>query len=149
MRGKRKATGAATPVASGSKTISPSNTETDNSLTNETTTQIDPLLRDPHEPSKYAEWMAGTWAVRNPNAWDVMCGIAVQKAEAGQRVGMQDLVEYIRWHEFTDVDGKPTKVDNNLSPALARLLCQERPVVRPYMELRRSRFDANGSEDRS
>lgn len=89
---------------------------------------------------------AEAWAAENPDAWDEIVHIALGKAEAEQRIGTQDLVETIRWRDYTSVTGKKTRVNNNLSPALARLLCMSYPQVMPYMDLRRSRFDTDGGD---
>lgn len=151
MGDKMKAIGAATPMAEKDVAISPLSTtdEMNNSLP-------EGSIRQPErrqgigEPKKFPLWPpeiglheAEAWAERNPEAWAAMVTIATGRAARGQRVGTQDLIEFVRWHDFTDADGKCTRVNNNLSPALARLLYANYPQVRPYMDLRRSRFDAN------
>lgn len=43
--------------------------------------------------------------------------------------------------DWARTDGDPFSVNNNLSPALARLFLEEHPEARPYLETRRSACD--------
>lgn len=66
---------------------------------------------------------------------------ARREVEAQRPFGMQFILEELRWLEFLENDGAFWKVNNSLAPAWARMLLRDYPEARPYLELRRSRFD--------
>ena len=59
----------------------------------------------------------------------------------GRRFSMRAALEDARKKDWARTDGDPFSVNNNLSPALARLFLEEHPEARPYLETRRSACD--------
>lgn len=141
MTDMKKAAGVAAPTAQQGSAFSPSTDESDKSPVRNRSTRKRPRRRGGRESAKSTA-MAREWADRNPDAWGAMVAIATEHAAEGRRIGTQDLIERIRWHDFTSTDGTRTRINNNLSPALARLLVAEHPEVAPYVHLRKSKFDA-------
>lgn len=67
---------------------------------------------------------------------------ARNEVEHQRKFGVQELAERLRWREFVGRDGDGFKLDNSLLPAYARLLVRDYPACRPFITLRKSRFDA-------
>ena len=88
---------------------------------------------------------AVTWRMRNRDAWEYMVGLARERAEARTAFGMQELVEQVRRRDFTDSRGLPTRVNNTIVPALARILVDLHPECAPFIELRTRAYDGLGS----
>lgn len=84
---------------------------------------------------------ARLWAEENPGAFSYMESEAVAHAAAGRRFGAQELAEWVRRADFTDRHGMPTRVNNTLVPALARLLVAKHPECRPLVEFRTHAYD--------
>ena len=81
------------------------------------------------------------WIRLNPGIWDRFKQYAKNEAEHERRVSVQWLVEDVRKFDRVDNAGDAVKVDNSFSPVFARQLAAEVPEVKPYITLRRSRFD--------
>lgn len=81
---------------------------------------------------------AWAWIENDPTAWAFIKREALRKARNGQMFGMHGLCDKVRNGDFSDNGGMPTKVNNNIVAALARILISEHPEVRPYMTLRHS-----------
>lgn len=81
------------------------------------------------------------WREDNPSAWEYMEAIALNKAAQGQRVSARALIETIRAHDLTDVDGRPSKPNNDYAAAMARTLTIEHPEIAPHVERRSSIYD--------
>ena len=58
-----------------------------------------------------------------------------------RRFSMRAALEEARRIDWTRTDGDPFRVNNNLSPALARLFVAEHPEAAPYIETRRAACD--------
>lgn len=120
---------------------------TDNSATKELTTAasngtgVGGRDADATERAKKTVRKCDEWISANPTAWSSAEAMVVERAERGTRVGTQDVVEYIRWHDFTGTDGTPTKVNNNLAPVMIRRICHLHPEVVPLVDLRTSVYD--------
>lgn len=84
---------------------------------------------------------AAEWIRCNPDAWACMVSAALAEAKAQRRFSVRYLTERVRAKEFTDVQGRASSVNNDFTPALARLLVEQCPSVAPYVELRRARCD--------
>ena len=84
---------------------------------------------------------ARLWVEDNPGAFSYMKSEAQRYAESGRRFGMQELAEWVRRSDFTDCHGMPTKINNTIVPPLARILIEQHPECRPYIELRTRAYD--------
>lgn len=87
---------------------------------------------------------ARLWTDENPSAWQAMNELALKDARSGRRVSGSGLVEYTGKKEFTDIYGKPTVCNNNLAPALARLIAKEHPEVARHLETRTGVYEEVG-----
>lgn len=83
---------------------------------------------------------------KNPNVWATWVAAAEDAAAHERRFSVQLVTEQTRAHDYVDNDGQPFKLNNNMRAAWARMLASEYPQVRPYIELRRSKFDADFPE---
>lgn len=83
---------------------------------------------------------AREWCRRNREAWWWMCMTAAERASKGERFGIADLAEEVRWRKRAE--GDPFKLNNTLRAPLARLLIAQYPHVAPYIETRKSKADA-------
>lgn len=86
---------------------------------------------------------ARAWTENNPGAWAYIERRALEEAGAKRRVSVSRLVEEVRALEWTPRDGGRFKVNNSFQAAFSRMLADEHPEVRRYIEQRRSRFDAD------
>ena len=84
---------------------------------------------------------AVSWRDLNPRVWAGWVAAAITHAMAGQRFSMQQLIEETRAAWNVDEEGNDVLINNTLAPIFARMLAQEEPLTRPYIELRKSRFD--------
>ena len=91
---------------------------------------------------------ARVWTEDNPTAWAYIEREALGKAHSGQRFGMHGLCDRVRNGDFPDNDGKPPAVNNNLTPALARIPVGRHPEVCPFVELMNSACDGDGNPRR-
>lgn len=81
------------------------------------------------------------WVEDNPRAWEAMRQLALSHAKQGKRFGGQQLVEWVRSHDYADRHGQPTGINNSYSPVLVRLLLREYPQLGEFVEQRASAFD--------
>lgn len=84
---------------------------------------------------------ARLWAAENPSAFSLMKEEARRKAGAGRRFGVQELAEWVRRSDLTDRHGAPTRIDNSIVAPLARMIVEQCPECRPYVELRTHAYD--------
>lgn len=84
---------------------------------------------------------ARSWIWANPIVWAKWVEEVERAAQGGIRWSCQLLAEKARAYDLVDSNGEPFKVNNNLRPALARILCEEVPAAREYVELRTSIFE--------
>ena len=63
-------------------------------------------------------------------------------AAAGRRFSTYERAEWLRWYKPSDSRGRDIKVNNTDIPILARLTLERVPEAVPFMELRKSKFDA-------
>lgn len=85
---------------------------------------------------------AERWRRNNPRAWAAIEARAARLAAKGERIGVQHLIEEMRWKDYTDVRGDPTRTNNSYQPVFARWLCLENPACARLIERRPSVFDA-------
>lgn len=83
------------------------------------------------------------WIKDNPDLWSKFKSYALHEADQKRRVSVQWLLEDSRKHDYVNQNGEPCKINNSIAPVLARELLKECPEVRPYLEVRRSRFDGH------
>lgn len=84
------------------------------------------------------------WVDANPDAWAFMERRALDEAEAGRCVRFRALLEEVRGIDFTDRWGTPTRTDNTICAALARLMVERHPAILPMVRLRKSMVDEAG-----
>ena len=63
-------------------------------------------------------------------------------AAAGRRFSTYERAEWLRWYKPSDSRGRDIAVDNTDIPIIARLTLERVPEAVPFMELRKSKFDA-------
>lgn len=83
------------------------------------------------------------WIKDNPDLWSKFKAYALHEADQKRRVSVQWLLEDSRKHDYVNQNGDPCKINNSYSPVLARQLLKECPRIKPYLEVRRSRFDGH------
>ena len=81
------------------------------------------------------------WIKDNPDLWSKFKSYALNEAGHKRRVSVQWLLEDSRKHDYVNQNGEPCKINNTFAPVLARQLLKECPQIKPYLEVRRSRFD--------
>lgn len=87
------------------------------------------------------EARARSWIEANPSAWSRMVSEVNAAIEAKRRWAMRRLIEEARTYDLVDANGEPFRVNNVLESALARIVCEEMPEARKYVELRMSVFE--------
>lgn len=63
-------------------------------------------------------------------------------AAAGRRFSTYERAEWLRWYKPSDSQGRDIEVNNTDIPIIARLTLERVPEAVPFMELRKSKFDA-------
>lgn len=89
-------------------------------------------------------WMkqeAARWRHENIHAWSAMKRIAEGYIADGRRFSMEKLMQAARYDMATNGHSDGFKVNNNLRSALGRMLIDELPQAKDYMEVRRSKVD--------
>ena len=86
--------------------------------------------------AKCADWMAA-----NPDALRYIERRALEETAAERRFSVRLLLEEARRKDFTDREGRGTRINNVIAPALARRIVEAHPEVRPFVRLRRSMVD--------
>ena len=83
------------------------------------------------------------WRDENPSAYAYMESLAVGEARARRKVSARWLVEQARKKDFTSVYGNTTRINNNLTPAIARLIALDHPETREWFEFRHAKADGD------
>lgn len=63
-------------------------------------------------------------------------------AAAGRRFSTYERAEWLRWYKPSDSRGHDIAVDNTDIPIIARLTLERVPECEPFIELRKSKYDA-------
>lgn len=63
-------------------------------------------------------------------------------AAAGRRFSTYERAEWLRWYRPSDSQGRDIEVNNTDIPILARLTLERVPECEPFIELRKSKYDA-------
>lgn len=96
------------------------------------------------ERGEAARAAALAWADLNPSAFAFVESRAVTEAAAERPVSVRALLEDVRRKDFTDREGRPTRVNNSVSAALGRLLVERNPAIGPWVAFRQSVVDEIG-----
>lgn len=91
--------------------------------------------------AKKTEARARAWIADNPAIWSQWLREVRVATENKRRWSCQELVEISRAHDHVDKHGNAYKINNDLRPAFARILCEQVPNARNYVELRTSVFE--------
>lgn len=78
----------------------------------------------------------------DPRIENYFCDHARACAAAGRRFSTYERAEWLRWFRPSDSSGRDIEVDNTDIPIVARLTVERVPECKPYIELRRSKYDA-------
>ena len=81
------------------------------------------------------------WRRENPDAYRYMDHLATRESAAQRKVSARWLVEQARKKDFTNVYGNTTRINNNLTPAIARLIVLDHPETREWFEFRHAKAD--------
>ncbi len=81
------------------------------------------------------------WRSLNPRLWNEIVEWALGEATAGRKFAMQTALERVRWKDYADDEGNPTRVSNDFGAIWARLLVAMHPEVRPFVTMRPSVYD--------
>ena len=84
---------------------------------------------------------AREWIRLNPALWEGIEAWALNEAANGRKFAMQTALERIRWKDYVDNAGQPTKVSNDYGAIWARLLIARHPEIRPFVTMRPSVYD--------
>lgn len=84
---------------------------------------------------------AREWIRLNPALWEGIEAWALNEAANGRRFAMQTAIERIRWKDYVDNAGQPTKVSNDFGAIWSRLLIARHPEIRPFVTMRPSVYD--------
>lgn len=81
---------------------------------------------------------AETWIRENKPAWAFMASKAEAEVAAQRHFSMAAIVHEARKIDFSDSNGQPTRINNSLTPAFARILEPEIPGMSDYCEFRKT-----------
>ena len=81
------------------------------------------------------------WRSLNPRLWNEIVEWALGEAAAGRKFAMQTALERVRWKDYADEEGNPTRVSNDFGAIWARRIIAEHPETRPFIVTRPSVFD--------
>lgn len=96
------------------------------------------------ERGEAARAAALAWADMNPSALAFVESRAAAEAAAERPVSVRALLEDVRRKDFADREGCPTRVNNSICAALARLLVERNPALGPWVSFRQSVVDEIG-----
>lgn len=78
----------------------------------------------------------------NPHVFAKLVEHLRRETDSGRHVGADEICTYLRGHDFVGIDGDVFKVNHDYTPVWAREIRKRYPDLAPYIELRKSRFDA-------
>lgn len=84
---------------------------------------------------------AREWIHLNPALWEGIEAWALNETTHQRKFAMQTALERIRWKDYVDNAGQPTKVSNDYGAIWARMLMAKHPEVEPYITTRPSVYD--------
>lgn len=77
----------------------------------------------------------------NPHIYELLVELALQNKRTGKHRTMKGLFEDLRSMDSVKTNGKPFKMDNDMTPYYARLIMAQEPELAGYFRLRHSRGD--------
>lgn len=92
------------------------------------------------------EARARAWMFANPSVWRQWSESVKRDTAIQRRWSVQALAESTRAKDRVNDSGEFFKVNNDLLPALSRILCEEIPEAGQYVELRTSIFERARAE---
>lgn len=81
------------------------------------------------------------WKETNPQAYAYIFSLADIERIAKRSFSMRTCLERARWKDFTDINGKKTRIPNEYSPLLAREYALKHKEASHLMTFRPSKFD--------
>lgn len=81
------------------------------------------------------------WRRLNPGLWRQIEAYALEEARHRRRFAIKTVMEWIRWHDYTDNEGKTVRVSNSYAPIWSRILVMKHPEIQEFIELRPSVYD--------
>lgn len=81
------------------------------------------------------------WTAENDGAASYVEEAVLEAIRHGRKVSVREKLERVRWGDFTDQYGKPTRASNNLSAPLARRIIQRHPEAKDHIITRPSACD--------
>lgn len=90
---------------------------------------------------EYMMALAVAWRNQNERAWDLMVEKGESYVEQRRRFSMEKLLQYARYDMETNGHSQGFKVNNNTRAGLARMMRDEHPEFKDYMEIRKSKVD--------
>lgn len=90
---------------------------------------------------QYMIAQAVEWREKNPDAWSWAVGTALRHVELGMRFSMDHLMHQVRFEMATNGMSCGFKVNNNMVAALSRMMRDEHPETKDFLEVRKSKVD--------
>lgn len=84
---------------------------------------------------------AELWISENPDAWAAIVSAAKAEAAADRRFSVRLIVDSACRIDRASIDGGRTSANHNAIAALSRLLLEQHPDLKPFVNLRRSLCD--------
>ena len=81
------------------------------------------------------------WARRNPQAFGAFESHLLGDASNHRRASACEAMERVRRVDYVDVDGEPSRLDNNDAATLSRIVCERHPEVMGFVRMRASDVD--------
>lgn len=82
------------------------------------------------------------WVDRNPKAYKVMVDTALHYRSVGRKIPIKKLIEDARFELHINGESEGFKINNNMSPALARHMMANVPGLAGYFEIKKSVVDS-------
>ena len=95
-----------------------------------------------HEAARNSALAALEFKKSNPEAYKMLAETALLLKRRGSRVSAARIFEYVRVMPLREPNAVPFKLDNSLSPAIARLLMADYPELEGAFETRKAASDS-------
>jgi len=92
-------------------------------------------------PAKTVE-KAMQWLEDNKEAAAYMFALAEREAESGRHFSFRLIAERTRARDFGTIKSGTFKLPNEFAPIFTRVFLKQHPEARPFVSLRKSKFDA-------
>lgn len=95
-------------------------------------TQVDLFTRQTAAELKFAEFHK-----KNPQVYRELLKLTEQAVARGRsRIGINMLIEVVRWNRFLQTTDEDYKINNNYAPRYARMIMNEHPEYGDIFQLR-------------